>query len=85
MVVAGLADDVPSTMPANASHQVGVGACVLNVKGEKCLNCASLIFLHLGMAPVESIKYKPEFFNVIIVDSARQVLAVQESGVFQGD
>ncbi|KAG0569613.1 hypothetical protein M758_6G099000 [Ceratodon purpureus] len=34
MLVTWLADDVPSTIPANASHQVGVGAFVLNSKGE---------------------------------------------------
>jgi hypothetical protein len=33
MLVAWIAD-VPSTIPANASHQVGVGAFVLNDKHE---------------------------------------------------
>ena len=36
MLVIWLADDVPSTVPANASHQVGVGAFVLNSEGEVC-------------------------------------------------
>ncbi|KAG0561531.1 hypothetical protein KC19_9G071000 [Ceratodon purpureus] len=34
MLVTWLASDVPSTIPANASHQVGVGAFVLNNKHE---------------------------------------------------
>jgi hypothetical protein len=42
MLVTWLADDVPSTIPANASHQVGVGAFVLNSKGEVVLvECTS--------------------------------------------
>ena len=36
MLATWLADDVPSTIPANASHQVGVGAFVLNAKAEVC-------------------------------------------------
>ena len=41
MLATWLADDVPSTIPANASHQVGVGAFVLNAKAEVCHTRAS--------------------------------------------
>ena len=36
MLVIWLANDIPSTIPVNALHQVGVGAFVLNSEGEVC-------------------------------------------------
>jgi len=37
--------DVPSTLPANASHRIGVGAFVLNKKTKEVTTIYRLLFL----------------------------------------